>query len=80
MGGGMSFEEDRAGAFAPLNIPLMELKGHHCREVVGKGDDGLATFCGHPQSRASSYCVYHHRINFTVVLDVPGIAQKVAAE
>jgi hypothetical protein len=76
----MSAEEDLAGAIAPLNIPFLECKAHHCREVVGQGDDGLATFCGHPRSGATSYCAYHRRINHTMVLDVLPIEQKVAAE
>lgn len=54
-------------SFAPLNIPFMELESHHCREVVGTGDDGLAIYCGHIQSKPTSYCNHHRQINFVVV-------------
>lgn len=49
----------------PLNIPFMQLQKHQCREVVGKGDDGLATYCGHQKHGASSYCCWHSAENET---------------
>lgn len=45
----------------PLNIGLMKLKEQHCRYVTGKGDDGLALFCGHDIFKYST-CVQHHRM------------------
>lgn len=51
---------------APLNIPFIDLEErHHCREIVGTGDYGLSLSCGHPQIEASSYCEFHHRLNYT---------------
>jgi GcrA cell cycle regulator len=48
-----------------LNIPLVELRSTHCREITGQGGDGLATFCGHEKSpRGGSYCTYHRGRNF----------------
>ena len=52
---------------APLNIPLMELQHHHCREVTGTSEDGLALYCGRPKSGRTSYCAQHRRINLVMV-------------
>jgi hypothetical protein len=52
---------------APLHIPFLELQRHHCREVTGTGDDGLALCCGRPRSGRSSYCLHHRRINLVMV-------------
>jgi hypothetical protein len=49
---------------APLNIPLMKVEAFHCREVVGRGDDGLALFCGHPRIDEYSFCAFHKQINY----------------
>jgi hypothetical protein len=49
----------------PLNIPLVDLEKHHCREVIGEGVSGL--FCGHDKIAGSSYCAFHHAINWTPV-------------
>jgi hypothetical protein len=54
---------------APLNIPFMNVLSHHCREVTGMGDDGLALYCGRPKSGPTSYCVHHRRINLVMVAD-----------
>lgn len=41
----------------PLYIPFMQLNEYtHCREVVGRGEDGLALYCGHRRREHSSYC------------------------
>ena len=64
---------------APLNIPLVELQRHHCREVTGTGDDGLALYCGHPKSGRTSYCAQHRRINLAMVADVSRPKTKVPA-
>jgi hypothetical protein len=53
---------------APLHIPLLSLRYHHCREVTGTGDDGLALYCGHPKSGTTSYCAHHRRINLMMVI------------
>jgi hypothetical protein len=45
------------------NIPFMELENMHCREVTGRGADGLATYCGHQRLEGYSYCVHHRDIN-----------------
>jgi len=52
---------------APLDIPLLDLQGHHCREVTGTADGGLALYCGQPKSGRTSYCLRHRRINLVVV-------------
>lgn len=49
---------------APLNIRFIDLERHHCREVVGTGGYNLSISCGHPQIEASSYCEFHHRLNY----------------
>ena len=59
---------------ATLGVPLMQLASYHCREVIGKGPNGLAIFCGEPKvehriqyeygSIRSAYCEYHSRINY----------------
>ena len=50
---------------APLFIPFIDLAPHHCREVVGTGDYNLSLSCGHPRIEASSYCEFHHQLNYT---------------
>jgi hypothetical protein len=45
------------------NIPFMQLKDMHCREVTGTGRDGLATYCGHRRAEGYSYCLHHRNIN-----------------
>lgn len=45
-----------------VNIGILALRDAHCRWVSGHGDDGLATFCGHPKSeRGGSYCEHHRK-------------------
>jgi hypothetical protein len=43
-------------------VPLIKLRHHHCRNVVGRGKDGLATYCGKPRKWQSSFCPAHHAI------------------
>jgi hypothetical protein len=50
-------------ATVSLNIPFIHLESFHCREVTGRGDDGLATYCGHQRAEGYSYCVHHRNIN-----------------
>jgi hypothetical protein len=45
------------------NTPFMSITIGQCREVVGKGDDGLAMFCG--AQAHDSWCGYHARKNFS---------------
>jgi hypothetical protein len=52
---------------SPLDVPLVELQRHHCREVTGTGDDGLALYCGQLRSGRTSYCEQHRRINLVMV-------------
>jgi hypothetical protein len=47
----------------PLNIPFMELDDSHCREVMGKGEDGLAIYCGHAKNGDASYRKFHRQRN-----------------
>lgn len=42
-------------------VPLVQLREHHCRAIVGRGADGLATFCGVPKT-SGSYCAEHGRM------------------
>ena len=52
---------------ALLHVPMVELQRHHCREVTGTGDDGLAVHCGRLRSGRTSYCLHHRRINLVMV-------------
>ncbi len=69
------------GELEVLNVRLMELRHHHCREVTGTGDDGLALYCGHPRSGRTSYCRHHRRINLMMaaVQPRPRLAETVCA-
>ncbi len=49
---------------APLNIQFADLEKFHCREIVGYGDYGLSLSCGHPPIKDSSFCSWHHSINY----------------
>lgn len=63
----------------PLDIPLIALQRHHCREVTGTGGDGLALYCGQPRSGRTSYCEQHRRINLVMVTDASHPKAKVPA-
>jgi hypothetical protein len=63
----------------PLNIPLLDLQRHHCREVTGTDDDGLALYCGQPKSGRASYCAPHRRINLVMIADLARPRPKVRA-
>lgn len=45
----------------PEGVALLNLKAHHCRWPVGRGADGLATFCGDMKVLKASYCGPHHQ-------------------
>lgn len=48
----------------PLQIPFHESKAYECREITGRGLDGLPLFCGHPVALPHlSYCGRHFSIN-----------------
>lgn len=57
-----------------VGLSIMELENHHCREVVGRGPDQLARYCGHPkiehllimgtQVFRSAYCAGHALVNY----------------
>jgi hypothetical protein len=64
---------------SPLHIPLVALQHHHCREVIGIGNDGLALYCGQPKSGRTSYCTQHRRINLVMVADLARPKPKVPA-
>lgn len=43
-------------------IPFMHLASFHCRWVLdGRGEDGLATFCGNQKHNGQSFCLFHYR-------------------
>ena len=46
-------------------VAFMDLKSHHCREVIGwdPPPQALARYCGALQASDSSYCREHHRKN-----------------
>lgn len=48
-----------------MTVPLLQVADHHCREIVGRDDDGLALSCGAPRV-AGAYCVMHARRNYVV--------------
>lgn len=39
----------------PGGVPLLELRYHHCRAVIGVGEDGMARFCGAQKSLRPIY-------------------------
>lgn len=51
--------------YNPTGVPFMEVKEHHCRAVIGYGDDPhrLATFCGKPIVD-KPYCQEHAELYF----------------
>ena len=47
----------------PMNILFSDLHPFHCREIVGQ--DGFESLsCGHPKIENSSYCRWHHAVNY----------------
>jgi hypothetical protein len=48
--------------FEPLNIPFLQAVDGQCRDVVGRGEDGLVVFCGHPVV-LNHDCAAHRMIN-----------------
>ena len=53
-----------------LNVSFLELKDDQCRSVEGRGDDGLAVYCGHSQKPGSSYCPFHSSV-YELVYEIP---------
>lgn len=54
-------------ALPPVNggLHIMELGEQHCREVTGYGyPDLLARYCGNQKRNGSSFCPYHHSVNY----------------
>ena len=48
----------------PMNVLFSDLHPFHCREIVGQ--DGFESLsCGHPKIENSSYCRWHHAVNYT---------------
>lgn len=54
-------------------LSIFQLQEHHCREIVGSGEDGLARYCGAPKAGLlkarigqfhSSYCAEHSGKNY----------------
>lgn len=43
----------------PGPVGFMRLNDHHCRWPMGRGKDGLATFCGQPHVHGLPYCGMH---------------------
>lgn len=50
---------------SPLNVPFLNLEKQHCREIVGSEGYGQSLSCGHPVIHESSFCRWHHSVNFT---------------
>lgn len=42
-----------------LNLPMMELRAHHCQFPYGDSD---FRFCGHDRDLGSTYCSYHRAL------------------
>jgi GcrA cell cycle regulator len=55
---------------APMNLGLLALglRFDQCREVTGRGHDGLATYCGHRAERGP-FCAYHGALNYESVVE-----------
>lgn len=56
-----------------ISITDPRLRDHHCRQVLGYGEDGRAVFCGASKTRGA-FCGWHGRINYQ-----PASARKEAA-
>jgi hypothetical protein len=52
-------------------VGLMDAKEHHCRHVIGRGDDGLALFCGARKEAGLSWCAGHAAIVFEAPANLP---------
>lgn len=54
-------------------VGILEAQEHHCRAVIGTGDDGLARFCGAPKSSRmhgpykSSFCEGHASLYYNPI-------------
>ena len=46
---------------ARMAVPFLEAKFGECRDVVGRGPDGLALYCGKPAKPGTSWCPKHAR-------------------
>lgn len=56
-------------------VHIMDLEQHHCRAVIGQGDDGLARYCGARKEGfirthtgipvPSSYCAEHGNLYYS---------------
>jgi hypothetical protein len=55
--------EDIPAPSSEHNVAFIDAKTNQCREIVGRGDDGLVMFCGAP-SIGCSFCAYHYNINY----------------
>ncbi len=45
-------------------ISIMELDDSRCREIVGRGNDGLAVYCGDMTFSGKPYCAAHCAMNY----------------
>lgn len=53
----------RAADIVPLNISLLDLEWHQCREPYGD-DPATMTYCGHTAEPGKPYCALHAAINY----------------
>lgn len=60
---GEKMEEVKEEKKSSKNVPFMKLEFHHCRWPVGRGKDGLVTFCGvRKESELKPYCIKHNML------------------
>lgn len=55
---------DRSVIFTCEGVGIMELEQHHCRFVIGHGEDGMSRFCGSHTGFAGSWCPNHRPVVF----------------
>ena len=55
---------DMPADFKSLDVPFLKLNSMHCREVMGRGEDGLTVYCGHRKIKNYSFCAVHMKINY----------------
>jgi len=53
----------RVAPVEPLNVTLLDLEWHQCREPYGD-DPATMTFCGHTAEPGKPYCLAHCQINY----------------
>lgn len=68
--------------YAEINcdpVSLREAKECDCRYWIGKGDDGLALFCGAKVEVGTSWCAGHAKVVFAKPNEIPEYLRRAAS-